>query len=203
MSIRDKRDILSNLEKHKPLVLELGCGERKQFPDSIGLDALDYECVDIVGDVYEVLSKMPDRSVRAIYSRHFMEHVNHFEQLLIELSRILIIGGRLEIVVPHFSNPYFYSDHTHKTQFGLYTMSYFARDNILKRKVPQYKREISLELTNVELIFKSAPPFYIRHGIKKTFGFLFNINFTTREFYEENICYLFPCYEIRYELHRQ
>ncbi len=56
MAILDKRGSLSWLQDAS---LELGCGGRKRHPEALGIDALDHECVDIVGDVYDVLAQMP------------------------------------------------------------------------------------------------------------------------------------------------
>jgi hypothetical protein len=75
-------------------------------------------------------------------------------------------------------------------------------DNIHRRKVPTYGRRISFDLSQAELIFKSSPPFYVRHGFKRILQTVFNLNRWTRELYEENFCYLFPCYEIRFEMRR-
>ncbi len=60
MAILDKRGLPGSLQG---ATLELGCGGRKRHPEAIGIDALDHECVDIVGDVYEVLERMPAASV--------------------------------------------------------------------------------------------------------------------------------------------
>lgn len=182
--------------------LELGCGSRKRNPDSIGVDLLEYDCVDIVGDVYEVLKTVPNGVVDEVYTSHFIEHVPDVQLLLDELARVLKSDGALIIIVPHFSNPYFYSDVTHNTFFGLYSMSYFAKDTYLSRKVPTYKRELSFSIENIQLEFKSSPPYYVRHAIKKLVGVLVNLNTYTKELYEEMFCNLFPCYEIRYELRR-
>lgn len=202
MAIVDKKRLLVRLTEMPLVALELGCGNRKRAPDSIGIDALDYECVDIVGDIFEVLGAMPDGTVDDVYSSHFLEHVSDVPGLLDELARVLKAGGRLAITVPHFSNPYFYSDISHKASFGLYSMSYFSDDRKLTRKVPSYQRELFYELHAVRLVFKSSPPFYLRHAIKKLVGALVNINSYTKELYEEMFCHLFPCYEVQYELRR-
>lgn len=203
MPIHDKNHILSRLPSLDQVVLELGCGNRKRNPDWIGIDALDFECVDIVGGVFDVLEKFPVRSVDRVHSYHFFEHVADLEMLIRELARIIKKDGQMEVVVPHFSNPHYYSDYTHKQFFGLYSFSYLADDRRLKRKVPQYADSIDFELLKVDLIFKSSPPFYGRHGIKKFIGFFFNLNPYMKELYEENFCYLFPCYEIRFLLRRK
>lgn len=202
MDIVDKISILTRLPTLPRVALELGCGNRKRDAASIGIDALDYECVDIVGDIFEVLAAIPDGTVDTVYSSHFLEHVSDVPGLLGELARVLKVGGSLAITVPHFSNPYFYSDITHKASFGLYSMSYFSDDRKLTRKVPSYQRELLYELQSVRLVFKSSPPFYLRHAIKKSVEALVNINSFTKELYEEMFCYLFPCYEVQYELRR-
>lgn len=202
MGIVDKKCILARWPTLPRVALELGCGNRKRDPDSIGVDALDYECVDIVGDIFEVLGAMPDGTVDDVYSSHFLEHVSDAPRLLDELARVLKMGGRLAITVPHFSNPYFYSDITHRASFGLYSMSYFSVDRQLTRKVPSYQRELFYELQAVRLVFKSSPPFYLRHAIKKLVGAIANINSYTKELYEEMFCHIFPCYEVQYELRR-
>ncbi len=202
MGFIDKHNLLSDLACRQYVSLELGCGNRKKNPASIGVDLLDYECVDLVGDVYEVLKALPVEAVDEVYSSHFVEHVPDVPMLLTELARVLKKGGKLVIVVPHFSNPYFYSDITHKAFFGLYSMSYFSRDIYLSRKVPTYQRELTFSVEDVRLGFKSPPPFYVRHAFKKTIGAIVNLNAYTKELYEEMFCYLLPCYEIRYELRR-
>jgi hypothetical protein len=53
-------------------------------------------------------------------------------RLIEELGRVMAPGAALTIIVPHFSNPFYYSDPTHRTPFGLYTMAYFC-DQIFSR----------------------------------------------------------------------
>lgn len=203
MNIKDKRGLLVNLPQANPLLLELGCGNRRRNRQAIGIDMLDYPDVDIVGDVYEVLALFPDQSVDAVYSYHFVEHVSDVQALLNQLARITKPGGYVEFVAPHFSNPYFYSDPTHRTFFGLYTFCYLTSNSPFAREVPNYGYKSLFSLEKVDLIFKSSRPFVIRFGIKKLIGFLFNSCNYLKEFYEENLCYLFPCYEVRYLLRRQ
>lgn len=200
MTLLDKRHLLPNL---KDVTLELGCGNRKRVENSIGIDVIDYDCVDIVGDVYEVLKEVSNSSINEVHSHHFFEHVNDVGLLMAELSRILKPNGMVKIVVPHFANPYYYSDYTHKNFFGLYSFSYFSDDSLLKRKVPNYYRASSFVLGEVKLVFKSTPPFYVRHFLKKALQVVFNLNQFMREFYEENCCYIFPCYEIEFLLRRK
>ena len=107
------------------------------------------------------------------------------------------------VVTPHFSNPYFYSDYTHRRPFGLYTFAYLAEEDLFRRKVPHYGHAPAFRLQRVRLIFKSPRPHYGRWAMKKIWQQIFNRSRYLMEFYEENLCWLMPCYEIRYELERK
>jgi ubiquinone/menaquinone biosynthesis C-methylase UbiE len=202
MTVNDKNNLIPLLSTLESLSIELGCGANKRHANAVGIDALDYPCVNIVGDIYEVLAQFPSGSVDVVYSYHFVEHVENLNRLLAELSRIVKIGGYVEVVAPHFSNPYFYSDPTHRSFFGLYTFNYFSANSTFKRKVPTYQEKLNFKLDQVDLIFKSSPPFYLRHILKKTIGSFFNSCNYMKELYEENFCYLFPCFEVKYKLKR-
>jgi SAM-dependent methyltransferase len=201
MPFQDKKDIISNLRFMENVILDLGCGQGKKNSEWIGIDALDYEGVDIVGDVFEILEKFPDETVDEVHSYHFFEHINDIPKLLQLLQKILKSDGKIVVVVPHFSNPYFYSDYTHKNFFGLYSFSYLTKDDIFKRKVPNYNVETGLYLKQVNLHFSS--PFRYKQPFKRLYQFLFNITNGLKEFYEESCCYLFPCYELKYILVRK
>ena len=200
--ILDKGGVFDGAPNSEPFVLELGCGDRKRIPNSIGIDALDYAGVDLVGDVFEVLRKFPSGSVGEVYAYHFIEHLSDITLLLAELARVVRLGGTLEFVTPHFSNPYFYSDPTHRTPFGLYTFCYLAAGSPFSRQVPTYQADFLFRIERVDLVFKSARPFYGRYAFKWAIGRIFNSCNYMREWYEENLCYLFPCYEICYRLRR-
>ena len=201
--VQDKNNFIKKISLVETVTVELGCGNDKRNISYIGIDILDYPCVDIVGDVFEVLKKIPDQSIDTIYSSHFVEHIDNLSLLIDEIFRVIKIGGQVEIVVPHFSNPHFYSDYTHKSFFGLYTMSYLANDKIFKRKVPDYKKAKMFDLESVDIIFKSNRPFYVRHAVKRILGLFFNSTNYLKELYEENFCYIFPCYEIKYILRKK
>lgn len=182
--------------------LELGCGEQKRDPAAIGVDRRALPGVDLVGDVFEVLREIPDGAVESVFSSHFFEHVADVDGLLAELARVMKPGGRLEVVVPHFSNPYFYSDPTHQRFFGLYTFSYWVADRIHRRRVPQYGPPAPFELERADLVFKAPRPFYVRWALFRAVGLLFNATVWTRELYEGTMSGLIPCYEIRYRMVR-
>lgn len=182
--------------------LDLGCGPLKRGPEYVGIDLLDLPGVDLVGDVFDHLEAMPDGWISEVFSSHFLEHLENPGDLLAAAARVLEPGGRLEIVVPHFSNPYYYSDVTHRRPFGLYTLCYLVHSSLFKRAVPRYGAPLPLELERVHLTFKSPRPFYGRYAAKRTLGALVNAHRATQEFYEENLAWVIPCYEVRYTLTR-
>lgn len=204
MEIVDKRGILERPQELEDIVIELGCGPRKRYPNSIGIDIANGDAVDIIGDAQTVLNAFPAGVARLVTSSHFMEHVPDTGVILDLMSRLLAPGGEIEVVVPHFAHPYFHSDPTHLNPlgFGLYTMSYYVNDPHFRRKVPGYVRREHLTLKRVDLRFKSSRPFYGRAAVRRVIGTLFNCCRYMQELWEENLCYLFPCYEIRYVLGR-
>jgi len=187
-----------NLQKiinsHQPLIIELGCGREKK-PGRIGIDKIDLPNVDIVADMENGLPFLPNNSVNQIYCRSVLEHIDNFENLMREITRVLKNNGTAHIFVPHFSNPYYYSDYTHKRFFGLYTFYYFVDSrHQLKRKVPNFYIDIRINIISRRLVFTS--PFWFTRQIKKPIGLVFNCHRCLQEFYEAHLCWLFPCYGI-------
>jgi SAM-dependent methyltransferase len=203
MSFNDKTGVLARVAQGEKLALELGCGPRKLHAESVGVDLLDLPGVDLVGDIFEVLAALPSGCVHSVHTSHFLEHLPELPRLLLELGRVMASGGALTVVVPHFSNPFYFSDPTHRTPFGLYTFAYYCRSALFAREVPRYGFEAPFDITAARLGFKSYPPRYLRHAFKQLFGLLANSSMYAREFYEENLCWLVPCYELHFELRRQ
>jgi predicted SAM-dependent methyltransferase len=176
--------------------LDIGCGANKCSPDAVGIDVAAGPGVDIVGDALDILRAMDANSVGSIYSSHFLEHHEFPDKILKEMIRIIIPEGSLELRVPHFSDPWFHSDPTHKHSFGLYTFAYYFKNSIFSRKLPSYCLIDGAHIETINLTFGSTRPFYVRHGFKKIVQFLVNINNYTRELYEELFPGVLNCSEI-------
>ena len=186
------------LKSQKFIKVELGCGANKKIKDDISVDIVDLDGVDIVANINDGLP-FDDNSIDEIYSYHFLEHVDSLENTLKEIHRVLKPHGKNIGTVPHFANPYFYSDPTHNTFFGLYSFSYFDKNQkIFKRKVPTFYTGSFFEVSSLKLGFTS--PFVGRYAFKKVIGFMVNLFSYTKEFHEENLCYIIPPYEIIFEL---
>ncbi len=173
------------------VALELGCGA-KRVKGRITIDKRDLPGVDIIADLEDGLPFLPDRSVDAIHCRSVLEHIGNFENLIGEIVRVLKDDGTAHIFVPHFSNPYYYSDYTHKRLFGLYSFYYFVdASRQPSRKVPSFYTDIRVEVVSLKLKFRS--PFLIVRAARKLFGAIVNLHPFLQEFYEGNFCYVVPC----------
>lgn len=178
-----------------PVIVELGCGRTKQA-GAIGIDQVDLSTVDIVTDMEEGLSFLPDESVDELYALSVLEHVRNFELIVKEIARVLKKNGKAHVFVPHFSNPYYYSDPTHVRFFGLYTFYYFVpMAHQMRRKVPDYYFETQIKIVSQKLVFDS--PFIISKIYRRLIGCIFNLCGPLQEFYEAHLCYLFPCFGIK------
>lgn len=177
----------------EPVVLELGCGARKK-PGRIGIDCVDLPEVDIVTDLEQGLGFMPDDSVDQIHAEHVFEHLENFEGMMREVVRVLKGEGTCRVRVPHFTNPYGYSDYTHKRLFGLYSFYYFVdQRHQLRRKVPSHYTDIRIRILSQRLIFRS--PFKLQNMFRKLYGRIVNCCRWSQERYE-TAPWLFPCHAI-------
>jgi SAM-dependent methyltransferase len=184
-------NISSLFEKHRlefgNVAIDLGCGPSKKY-GMVGIDILPLPGVDIVTNLEEGLPEIPDHSVDEIHSAHFLEHVMNFELLMSEIHRILKPGGIAKITVPHFSNPYYYSDYTSSKSTGY------------KRTIPVYNDKFSFSVVSRKLVFKS-PTFFIRNLVKKhLWTRLFNSTKYLQALYEDAFTGYIPCYEVVFVL---
>jgi hypothetical protein len=182
----------------RPIRLNLGVGRRPR-DGYYGLDWIDMPGVDMVADLNEPLSELPDNSVEAIYTHHTVEHVVNFLPLMKEIHRVVIPEGRVEIVAPHFSNPYGYSDPTHVRFFGLYTFYYFSDEvDQPRRKVPAFylPERFAVESVNITLM----PTLLLVKPLRRLATRIVNSSMWFLDWYERSWCRKFPADSIRYVL---
>ena len=191
--------VAEDLSQGRLLRLDIGSGARPR-PGFYGVDRLPVPGVDIVADLNRPLALLPDNCAEHVFSSHALEHVQDLFLLLAEIHRISRPGALIELVVPHFSNPYYYSDPTHVRFFGLYTMSYFVdmEKQPGTHKVPAFPTRTRFELESVKLTFyrmnlldRLFVPF-LRYFVNRTPG--------AQNFYELRLSRLFPAAEVRYRM---
>lgn len=190
--------VYADLEAGRPLRLNLGCGRRPR-PGFYGVDQFEMPGVDIVADLNRPFSRLPEDSVAEIYTRHTLEHVPQLLPLMGEFHRITQPGGRIEIIVPHFSNPYGYSDPTHVRFFGLYSFFYFCdEEDQPSRKVPAFyvPHRFLVESVHVSLIRGTVIRRFLTPLVKR----MVNSSLTMLDWYERSLCRAFPAESIHYVL---
>ena len=188
-----------DIESGTPLNLELGGGTGKH-KGYYNIDACNVPGVDALADLNKPLSLVPTDSVSRVISNHALEHIEELELLLSELHRVTKSDGTIEITVPHFSNPFYYSDPTHKRFFGLYTMCYFVdfEQQPFRRKRPTFYTQSRFRLVEVKIEFFR---FTRADKIVGTFlSYLVNRSSSGQEFYERHLCWIFKAHQIRYKL---
>jgi SAM-dependent methyltransferase len=96
-----------------PVRIDLGCGAAKK-EGYIGLDYVDGPEVDHVLDLTTDRYPFEDRSVDAVFSSHFLEHVAEPNHVFSEIGRICKDEARIEFWTPHaFTNQAFFYGHLH------------------------------------------------------------------------------------------
>jgi predicted SAM-dependent methyltransferase len=84
------------------LMYDFGCGNHK-VDNCIGIDIDANSSADIVWDLTVNCPGLLSNSADVVYSRHVLEHIphpHHFK-FLAQIIRVLKVGGRFEIMVPH------------------------------------------------------------------------------------------------------
>lgn len=178
--------------------INLGCGDQ-HLAGFIGLDIRPRAGTDVICDLERPLP-LATQSVDFAYAKSLMEHISDLVAFLTEVQRVLKPGGNLYIYVPHWSNPFYYSDYSHQRFFGLATFDYFSNpDKQIYRKVPTYIA-LHFEVTNIRLLFDS--PFRPLRWLLKGLQWVVNRGASLQLFYEFHLSPLIPCYAIEYHLIR-
>lgn len=84
--------------------LDLGCGQFKAFPHFIGVDNGHHwgmKGVDVHVDSCDDLSIFGSESMDFVFSSHLLEHIQDTKKALKEWYRVLKVGGRLCLYLPH------------------------------------------------------------------------------------------------------
>lgn len=111
-------------------ILDVGCGWNKT-PGAVGMDSNPKTHADVIHDLGAIPYPFADNEFDEIVCRHVIEHVPDVMALVSELHRITKPGGRITIVTPHYSNPDWPTDPTHRNHFNSYSLNCFIEDRQL------------------------------------------------------------------------
>lgn len=183
------------LQAGQKLKLNIGGGATVK-EGYFNLDLVELPQVDIVADLNQPFSLLPDNSVERVYTCHVLEHVSNLLGLMEELHRICTPGAEIEIIVPHFSNPLYYSDPTHVRPWGIYTIAYFMdKEDQVGRKVPCYYSKARFKLKSRRIVF--ARTNLLDRIFVPALRSILNRWFSAMEIYERRWSWIYPAWELQ------
>ncbi|WP_267594406.1 class I SAM-dependent methyltransferase [Carbonactinospora thermoautotrophica] len=109
----------------KPIILDLGCGDTKQYPDNVGVDRRPGKAVNVLADLRRGLP-FQDESVDQVFAVHVLEHLPDYIALLDEVHRVLRPGGVLHVMAPDWTHVNSVADPTHLRLFDVQTFKYLC-----------------------------------------------------------------------------
>ncbi len=121
-------------------VLDVGCGWNKT-PGAIGIDANPKAHADVIHDLGVLPYPFANDEFDEIVCRHVAEHVPDVMAFVTELFRITRPGGRIKITTPHYSNPDWPTDPTHRNHFNSYSFNCF----VAERQVFPFYTDVKLK----------------------------------------------------------
>lgn len=174
-------------------VLDVGCGANKT-EGAIGLDNNRRTAADVIHDLGEVPYPFPDNGFDLVVSNHVVEHVPDVMAFVTELYRITKPGGRIKLLCPHYTNPDWANDPTHRNHINSYTFNTFIED----RRVFDFYTDVQLKpiRTYVSLLglWKALGIEFLVNLDQRNYGFRF-----TRKFWEQYLSYIIRAKELQFE----
>ncbi|MBB5017577.1 SAM-dependent methyltransferase [Chitinivorax tropicus] len=185
----------SALQRGESIKLNIGGGSTRR-EGYFNIDRVALPEVDIVADLNAPLSLLPDNSVSAIYTNHVLEHIENLLGLMEEIHRICQPDAQIEIIVPHFSSPWYYSDPTHVRPWGIYTIDYFMdKEDQMGRRVPSYYSSARFRLLERKVVFTRKNLF--DRIVVPILRVVLNRWFKAMEAYERRWVWIYPVTEIQ------
>ena len=145
--------------------LNLGCG-KKYLEGWVNLDISDKDIYEnkIKVDIKHDLNKFPwtfkDNEFDIVLLEHNLEHLKDIYKVMKELTRISKNGGRIKIIVPHFSCYLAYRDPTHLHYFSRDSIDYFKGKNIVLSKKLRVSHNKIIDISSK--IINISPTIYER-----------------------------------------
>ena len=105
-------------------ILDVGCGTNKT-EGAVGLDNNPRTQADVIHDLGQLPYPFADNEFDLVVSNHVVEHVPDIMAFVTELYRVTQNGGRIKLLTPHYTNPDWANDPTHRNHINSYTFNTF------------------------------------------------------------------------------
>ncbi len=174
-------------------ILDVGCGVNK-MAGAIGLDNNPRTNADVIHDLGSIPYPFADNEFDLAVSNHVIEHVPDVMAFIGELHRVTKPGGRIKLITPHYTNPDWANDPTHRNHINSYTFNTF----LAGRQVFDFYTDIQL---------KPVSCYVSLLGLWKALGIEFLVNLDqkspslrfTRKFWEQYLSYIIRGKELWFE----
>lgn len=120
-----------------PFNLDIACGQNKA-PGFFGIDIAKTEGVDMVYDLEKFPWPIPDNSVDAAVSSHYVEHTKDIISFMNEVYRILKPGGTILLRAPYYNSSRAWQDPTHTRVISEATFLYYNQEWMKANKLDHY-----------------------------------------------------------------
>jgi SAM-dependent methyltransferase len=137
-----------------PVIVDLGCGDQRQYPTNLGVDLRRTPEVAAVADVSRPLP-FRGASVDRIFAVHVLEHLIDFLPLVDECHRVLRPGGVLHVLSPWWKHVNAVADPTHMRLIDTQTVKGICRG---PGRPPWYPLHVSRDESTVFADLTPAGP---------------------------------------------
>jgi SAM-dependent methyltransferase len=138
-----------------PRVLDIGCGANK-VPGAVGMDINPRTAADVIHDLDVLPYPFGNDEFDEVIGRHVIEHVQNPMAVMQELHRITRAGGLVRLVAPHWTNPDFATDLTHRNHLNSYSFRNLTEDRAVfdfYTEVRFRQREARVTVLNLWKVF--------------------------------------------------
>jgi SAM-dependent methyltransferase len=117
------------------VTLDVGCGKSKK--GDVGMDFYPGPEVDVVWDMSRTPWPFKSETFETVFATHVLEHIpwslepqyeDALFRVMVEIHRVLKLGGKLILVTPHQESRYAWGVPTHRRVFNETTWTHFSRD---------------------------------------------------------------------------
>lgn len=133
-------------------MLNLGSG-RDRLHGWVNLDITPDTNPDVVHDLNARPWPFEDGRFSRVKVFDVLEHLDRPFEALLEIHRICELGARIEIVVPHYSSANAFTDITHQSFFG-----YFSLDTVTGEHTHDYYTQLRYRMVRRTIEFYKTPP---------------------------------------------